>query len=344
MDDLRDHIKSPEDDGAADVHGQPAAASPADDARSRAERTGRVRQYILEELGFDLVGFAPAGRMEQEGVRYEEWLARGFHGSMEWMERNVERRVDIREILPSAQSVIVVARNYYTPHVHPETTEHAKISRYAWGRDYHNILPKKLKALHRFLQTLNPAAESRWYVDTGPVLEKQWAVRAGLGWMGKHTNVITRSHGSWVFLGVLISSLDFDYTPSIPDFCGSCTRCIDACPTDAIIAPYQLDGTRCISYITIEQKPKEELAPELGASMENWAFGCDICQDVCPWNRFQQNTDEVAFQPREGVLDLTIAQLRDMSDEEFQSRFQGSPVRRATAEGMRRNARGIGGI
>jgi len=310
-------------------------------APAPAERTALVRRYVLEELGFDVVGFAPAGRMEEEGARYGEWIARGFHGSMQWMERNIERRIDIREILPSARSVIVVARNYYTSHHHAEVPGRAKISRYAWGRDYHNVLPRKLKRLHGFLQTLVPDAESRWYVDTGPVLEKQWAVRAGIGWMGKHTNVITRGLGSWVFLGVLVSSLEFEYTPTIPDFCGSCTRCIDACPTDAIIAPYQLDGTRCISYITIEQKPKDELPVELGERMESWAFGCDICQDVCPWNRFQQPTDEPAFEPRPGVLDLTIAQLREMSDEEFQERFQGSPVRRATPEGMRRNARGI---
>jgi epoxyqueuosine reductase len=304
--------------------------------------TFELRRFILDELGFDLVAFAPASRMEEEGARYEEWLLKGYNGSMGWMERNVDRRRDVREILPSARSVIVVARNYYTPHQHPADPGHAKISRYAWGRDYHNILPKKLKALHRHIQTLVPDAESRWYVDTGPVLEKQWAVRAGLGWMGKHTNVITRELGSWVFLGVLISSLDLDYTPSIPDFCGTCTRCIDACPTDAIIAPYQLDATRCISYITIEQRPKPELDPALAARFGNWAYGCDICQEVCPWNRFQQPTDEPDFQPRPGTLDLTIDDLRTMTDEEFAARFQGSPVRRATAEGMRRNARGIG--
>jgi epoxyqueuosine reductase len=260
---------------------------------------------------------------------------------MEWLERNGERRRDVRAILPSARTVIVVARNYYTPHEHPDDDEHARISRYAWGRDYHNILPKKLKQLHRYLQSRVPGAESRWYVDTGPVLEKSWAVRAGLGWMGKHTNVITRELGSWVFLGVLISSVELQYGEPIADYCGECTRCIDACPTDAIFAPYQLDATRCISYITIEQKPKLEIPDALAPRMENWAFGCDICQDVCPWNRFQRPTDEPGFEPREGVLDLTIRELSEMPDEEFAARFQGSPVRRATAEGMRRNARGL---
>lgn len=287
------------------------------------------------------MGFAPAERMEREADLFQEWLGRGHHGTMEWIARNNDKRRDVRQILPSARSVIVVARNYYTPHQHSSQPDHAKISRYAWGRDYHNILPKKLKQLHRYIQTLEPNAESRWYVDTGPILEKQWAVRAGLGWMGKHTNIINRGMGSWLFLGVLISSLELEYDSPIGDFCGSCTRCLDACPTNAFPQPYLLDATRCISYVTIEQLPKEEIPTEYGQQMENWVFGCDICQQVCPWNRFQQPTTEPDFQPRPGVLDLTVEQVRAMSDEEFQERFQGSPVRRAKAEGFRRNGRGI---
>ena len=306
-------------------------------------RTASVRRFLLEELGFDLVGFARAEPMEREGALLEEWLGAGSHGSMEWLSRNIAKRIDVREILPSARSVIVVARNYYTPHLHADDPGHARISRYAWGRDYHNLRPKKLKKLAAHIAGLVPEAEARWYVDTGPVLEKQWAVRAGLGWMGKHTNVITRELGSWVFLGVVISSVEFEYDGPIPDFCGDCTRCIDACPTDAIVAPYRLDAVRCISYITIEQKPKEELPADLAGKFENWAFGCDICQEVCPWNRFQQPTDEPDFQPRPGLLDITIDDLRLISDEEFERRFQGSPVRRATAEGIRRNARGLKG-
>jgi epoxyqueuosine reductase len=292
-------------------------------------------------LGFDLVGIAPAERMLEEGVRLEEWLARGYHGSMEWLERNVDKRVDVTKILPGARSVIVVARNYYTPHRHSDARDAAKVSRYAWGRDYHKILPKKLRAIEEYLRTLDPTVESRSYVDTGPILEKQWAVRAGLGWMGKHSNVITRELGSWVFLGVVITTLELDVDEPIPDFCGTCTRCIDACPTDAIVAPYVVDGSRCISYVTIEEKPKRELTAEEGERLENWVFGCDICQDVCPWNRFEQPTDEPAFQPRPGVLELTVDSLRGMSDEEFLARFAGSPVMRAKAEGMRRNARAV---
>lgn len=308
-----------------------------------AERTEGVRRFVLDELRFDLVAFAPVRTLQEEGAHFEEWLARGNHGSMDYMARNVEKRIDIREILPSARTVIVLARNYYTPYHHSARPAHAKVSRYAWGTDYHRILPKRLKRLHRYLQTLDPAAESRWYVDTGPVLEKAWAVRAGLGWMGKHTNVITRSHGSWVFLGVLISSLELAWDHPIADYCGTCTRCIDACPTDAITEPYVVDATRCISFVTIEERPKLEIDPALGARFDNWAFGCDICQDVCPWNRFQRPTDEEAFQPRPGILDLLVEDVVRMSDEEFAERFQGSPVKRATAEGLRRNARGLAG-
>jgi epoxyqueuosine reductase len=308
-----------------------------------AELTDAVRRFVLDELGFDLVAFAPADPMEAEGALYAEWLARGYHGSMDYLARNLEKRIDVRGILPSARSVIVVARNYYTPHDRPDLPGTAKVSRYAWGTDYHRILPKRLKKLHRYLQSLDPAADSRWYVDTGPVMEKEWAVRAGLGWMGKHSNVITRSHGSWLFLGVLISSLDFETALPIADFCGSCTRCIDACPTGAIVQPYVVDATRCISYVTIEEKPKSEIDPGLGRSFDRWVFGCDVCQDVCPWNRFERPTDEAAFEPRPGVLDLTIEQVASMSDEEFAGRFQGSPVKRATAEGFRRNGRGVRG-
>lgn len=308
----------------------------------RNQLTQAIRDHALEALGFDLVGIAPIEEMQEEGARLGEWLGRSYHGSMAWLEREPEKRGDPRRLLPSARSMIVFAKNYYTPHEHSENPEHAKISRYAWGRDYHRILPKKLRKLHRFILEHAPHAENRWYVDTGPVMEKAWAVRAGIGWMGKHTNVITRTHGSWLFLGTMISSLELDYDQPITDFCGSCTRCIDACPTNAIVAPYLLDGTRCISYVTIEEQPKEELLPERAGKFDGWVFGCDICQDVCPWNKFQQPTDEEDFEPRPGRLDLTFKEILAMSDQEFEERFRGSPVMRAKAEGLRRNARGVG--
>ena len=222
-----------------------------------------IRQWGLE-LGFDRVGFARAERLDAEGVRFEEWLAAGRHGSMAWLARDPARRIDPQEILPGARSVIVVAKNYYTPIEHSDSPEHGKVSRYAWGRDYHRILPKKLKKLHRLIiEHLDPEAENRWYVDAGPPMEKAWAVRAGLGWMGKHTNVITRTHGSWVFLGVMFTTLEIEPDDPIPDFCGSCTRCIDACPTDAITAPYELDARRCISYLTIELPGTSRFRPNI---------------------------------------------------------------------------------
>jgi len=302
-----------------------------------------ILDHATSTLAFDLVAVAPAERLDEEGVRLEEWLAAGRHGSMEWMARDPDRRIDVRRLLPEARSVVVVAKNYYTPHHYSDRPDIAKVSRYAWGRDYHNILPKRLKRLASFISEHDPAAESRWYVDAGPVMEKAWAVRAGLGWLGKHTNVISRTHGSWIFLGALITTAEFDhYTPSIPDFCGECTACIDACPTDAIVAPYQLDANLCISYVTIEQKPKEEIPDSLARNLEGWAFGCDICQDVCPWNSFQQPTDEIDFQPRAGITDLSIDELASMTADEFARRFEGSPVRRATLAGIQRNARALG--
>lgn len=303
-----------------------------------------THDHATSALGFDLVGIAPAERLEEEGARLEEWLAAGRHGSMEWMARDPERRIDARRLLPGARSVVVVAKNYYTPRRYAERPDVAKVSRYAWGRDYHNILPKRLKRLAAFIAGQEPGAESRWHVDAGPVMEKAWAVRAGIGWLGKHTNVITRSLGSWVFLGALITSAEFDrYTSPIPDFCGECTACVDACPTDAIIAPYQLDANLCISYVTIEQKPKEEIPADIAGRMEGWAFGCDICQDVCPWNSFQQPTDEAGFEPRAGMTALTAGEIESMTADQFARRFEGSPVRRATHAGMLRNARALTG-
>ena len=307
----------------------------------REERTQKIRQFCSEQLDFDLIGVAPADVLTEEGARLEEWLDEGRHGAMAWMARDVTRKIDPSAIVANAQSVVVVAKNYFTPFAHSEDPEHAKISRYAWGRDYHRVLPKRLKKLHRYIiDEIDPSAENRWYVDAGPPMEKAWAVRAGLGWMGKHTNVITRTHGSWVFLGVFITSLDLAIDAPIADFCGSCTACIDACPTDAITAPYELDARRCISYLTIELPRDEPIPTEHRDEMENWVFGCDICQDVCPWNKFEQPTSEGDFAPRPGRLDLTFEKIRAMSEEEFRTTFEGSPVMRAKVEGMKRSGGG----
>ncbi len=288
-------------------------------------------------IGFDKVGIARADRLESESAHLAEWLARGYHASMAWMQRNSEKREDPRSLLPGARSVVAVAMNYYTEHEHSDDPGTGKISRYAWGNDYHAILTKRLEQLLEFISSLDPAARGKVYVDTGPVLEKQWAQRAGIGWEGKHTNVITREFGSWVFLGEIILDLDLEYDQEALDRCGTCTRCIEACPTGAIVEPYVLDSNLCISYLTIEHRGA--IAQELGERFDRWIFGCDICQDVCPWNRkFATPAGEPGFQPREGNLSPRISDFTEMSPQEFEEKFRGSPVRRAKHEGMVRNA------
>lgn len=293
------------------------------------------------ELGITLVGIVPAEALTEEAVRLQEWLTLGYHGKMGYMERTAEKRADPRLLLPSVRSVIATAINYYTPYQHNDDC--AKISRYAWGEDYHDVLGKKLQALLDWIVEINPGAEGLVSVDAGSVMDKAWAVRAGLGWLGKHTNIISRSHGSWLFLGEILVNLELDYDQTrVADHCGSCTRCIDACPTQAIRDPYVVDSRLCIAYATIELKD-EELPEEIANNLGNWIFGCDICQDVCPWNRFSQPTDEAAFEPRPEHLSPDLetleTQLSSMTPEEFKVKYRGSPILRPKLRGMLRNVR-----
>jgi epoxyqueuosine reductase len=289
-------------------------------------------------LGFDKVGIAPAIALTEEGDRLNEWLARGFHGQMSYMARDPQQRADPRLLLPSAKSVVSVALNYFRPEKHVDDPGGAKISRYAWGDDYHDILRDKLKALLEWICEQEPEAEGKICVDSAPMMDKAWAVRAGLGWIGKHTNLITKELGSWVFLGELLVSIELDYDSLIePDHCGKCRACIDACPTEAIIAPYQLDATKCISYGTIESR-EDELPEPIQSNLEGWIFGCDICQDVCPWSRFSKQSEEERFAPREGVVEPNLRELAEMSQEEFSRRFRKSAIKRAKLAGLRRNA------
>jgi epoxyqueuosine reductase len=306
---------------------------------SRAEMSERIRRKG-RHLGFSHVGFARAEKLEREAGLLREWLGRGYQAGMQWMERNIARRIDPREIVEGAESVICLAMNYYTPHAHSEQKTHGKISRYAWGDDYHDVMGERLQELEDWLQREFPGVRTRRYVDTGPVMEKAWAVRAGIGWLGKHSNVITRDRGSWVFLGEVITTLPLDYDDAIDDYCGTCTACIDACPTGAIPEPYVVDSKRCIPYLTIEYRG-EELPSESHGGLGRWVFGCDICQDVCPWNSFAIETGENAFEPREGALQPGLRDLSEISDDEFRARFRGSPVARAKARGLRRNARTV---
>ncbi|HXG37468.1 MAG TPA: tRNA epoxyqueuosine(34) reductase QueG [Bacteroidota bacterium] len=298
----------------------------------------KIKSKALE-LGFAKVGIARAEELTEEGKRLREWLHRGYHATMDWMANNVEKRVDPRTILPNAQSVVCVAMNYYTEGQHSDDPAVGKISRYAWGDDYHLVVTERVRQLSDYIRELEPSANAKVYVDTGPVMDKAWAVRAGIGWLGKHTNVITKEYGSWVFLGEVILDVELEYDQPIADFCGSCTACIEACPTGAIVEPYVLDSNRCISYLTIEHR--EPFPPELASNLQNWVYGCDICQDVCPWNRFQQPTTEAAFQPRAHTIAPRLTELAEMSETEFRERFRKSAVKRTKHQGLVRNAKAV---
>ena len=300
----------------------------------------KIKERALFE-GFNKVGIVGATSLEDEGRRLQEWLARGYHGEMSWMARDVEKRIDPREIFPQARSVVVVALNYYTPQQHQQNPATGKVSRYAWGDDYHDVVKTKLASLLSWIREHEPQAEGKICVDIQPAMDKAWAVRAGLGWIGKHTNVITPEHGSWVFIGELLLNLELDHdTGTVEDHCGTCTLCIDACPTAAITEPYVVDSNKCISYATIELR-----APELPSEIENnlsgWLYGCDICQDVCPWNRFETTTDEARFAPREGNVNAELARILELTPETYAERFRGSAMKRAKLSGLQRNARAL---
>jgi epoxyqueuosine reductase len=288
------------------------------------------------DLGFVKIGIARAEALEDEGAHLQEWLHRGFNASMAWMEKNSEKRTDPRLLVPGAQSVIAVAENYYVPVTHAQSEGEGKISRYAWGDDYHIHATKRIQALLARIKQMAPDEEGRSYVDTGPVMEKAWAARAGVGWQGKHSNLITKEYGSWVFLGTIITTLALEYDEPIGDWCGTCTACIDACPTEAIVEPYVVDAARCISYQTIEHRgPIDE---QLATDFNGWVYGCDICQDVCPWNRFAKATNHAEYEPRQGNVTPSLEELASMTQEEFSRRFSKSAIKRTKLAGMQRNA------
>ena len=298
--------------------------------------TEQIKAKALE-LGFSKVGIAKAEPLLKDGAHLREWLYRGYNASMEWMGENAEKRVDPREIVPGARSVISVAANYYTDAQHQPRDGEGKISRYAWGDDYHILVTARIQKLYDCIKELAPGSAGRYYVDTGPVMDKAWAERAGIGWRGKHTNLITKEFGSWVFLGEIISTLDLAYDTPIEDFCGSCTACLDACPTKAIVEPYVVDSNKCISYLTIEHRG--EIDPSLAPKFEGWVYGCDICQDVCPWNKYQRQTEDKEFLPREGNVTPSLDGLISLTQTEFSERFRKSPVKRTKREGLARNAK-----
>ena len=287
-----------------------------------------------KELGFAKIGISRAERLdERNGL--EEWLAAGFHGEMLWMGRNAGKRLDPRTLLFEARSVISLAANYYTPQSHSKDRRHGRISRYAWGHDYHAVLKERLKSLVEWIGQNHPDARGLYYCDTGPVMDKAWAHKSGLGWIGKHSNLITREVGSWVFLAEVVLNLDLETDAESRNYCGTCHRCLDACPTRAIVAPYVVDARLCISYLTIELRGPipRELRPLIGSRI----FGCDDCQDVCPWNRFATPCDEDRFYPAGGNQVPVLTELMRLTEAQFQERFRNSPVRRAKYAGFLRN-------
>jgi epoxyqueuosine reductase len=305
-----------------------------------ASLTQKIKEKALE-IGFHKVGVARAETLKEEGARFEEWLEKDFHGEMAWLAREPEKRSDPSLIFPGAKSVIVVALNYYTPHEHKNDPQKGKMSRYSWGDDYHDVVKTKLRALLEWIKAAVPGADGKVCVDTAPVMDKAWAVRAGIGWLGKHSNVITTDYGSWVFIGEIIVDFELDYEGEVvPDHCGSCTACLDACPTQAIVAPFLVDSKACLSYATIELR-SSEFSPEIAENLEGWLYGCDICQDVCPWNRFQKPTQEIAFEPRKGETSINLDEILSLSPENYAERFRRTAIKRAKLGGLQRNARAL---
>jgi len=292
-----------------------------------------------KELGFDYCGIAKAQKLNEDAVRLETWLRRGFHGSMQYMEKYFDLRVDPTLLVPGAKSVITLMLNYFPSQQQKNTAP--KISKYAFGKDYHEVIKSKLNNFLFMLQEKIGDIHGRGFVDSAPVLERTWAQRSGLGWIGRNGNLITKQQGSFFFIATLITDLELLYDdPFVKDYCGSCRRCIDACPTNAILDNKVINGSNCISYFTIELK--DMLIPdEMKGKFQNWMFGCDICQDVCPWNRFSKPAAEAAFTPVPEILNLSTKEWENITEETFKNIFKESPLKRAKFKGIQRNLKFI---
>ena len=288
-----------------------------------------------EQLGFMFCGISRAGFLEEEAPRLEKWLKNGMHGEMQYMENHFDKRLDPRLLVDGAKSVISLGINYFTDQEQADPLS-PKISKYAYGNDYHQVIKEKLKQLLAVINEKIGEVNGRVFVDSAPVLDKAWAKKAGLGWIGKNTNLISKKSGSFFFLAELIIDLELEYDiEPATDHCGTCTKCIDSCPTEAIVAPYIVDGSRCISYLTIELK--NEIPQEFKGKMDNWMFGCDICQDVCPWNKFSVLHQQPAFTPYPDLLNLNKRDWEEMTEDVFQKVFKNSAVKRTKFSGLKRN-------
>lgn len=296
-------------------------------------RHTQIVKTEAKRLGFDFCGISKAEFLEEEAPRLEDWLNKNRHGKMDYMANYFDKRLDPRLLVEGAKSVISLLYNYYPEQKQMEGTP--KISKYAYGEDYHIVIKNKLREFHSSLEEKIGKISGRVFTDSAPVLDKAWAKKSGLGWIGKNSNLINKEQGSFFFIAELIVDLELEYDGPIADYCGTCTRCIDACPTDAIVAPYIVDGSKCISYLTIELK--ENIPSEFKGKMDNWAFGCDVCQDVCPWNRFSKPHSEPLFKNNNGLLDYSSDQWHEMTEEVFSSMFKNSAVKRTKFKGLKRN-------
>jgi epoxyqueuosine reductase len=297
------------------------------------KNTSIVKQEAAR-LGFDFCSISKARFLSEEAPKFENWLNQNYHGNMAYMANYFDKRLDPRLLVPGAKSVISLMINYF-----PEKTQvHAdapKISKYAYGSDYHEVIKSKLNELVESLRQKVGDIDGRAFVDSAPVMDKAWAKNSGMGWMGKNTNIINKNSGSFFFIAELICDLELEPDNTIKDYCGTCTKCLDACPTDALFAPYQIDASKCISYLTIELK--DEIPNSFKGQMENWAFGCDICQDVCPWNRFSKPHNHAALTPNESLLNMTQKEWFEITEDVFQNLFRKSAVKRAKYKGLKRN-------
>lgn len=286
-----------------------------------------------KRLGFLLCGISKAGFLEEEAPRLENWLNNQMHGQMSYMENHFDKRLNPTLLVDGAKSVISLLLNYY-PSEH-QNKDSYKISKYAYGQDYHHVIKEKLKELLHFIQTEIGEVSGRAFVDSAPVLDKAWAAKSGLGWVGKNSNLITQKVGSFYFIAELIIDLELEYDTPTTDHCGSCTACLDACPTEAIVAPFVVDGSKCISYFTIELK--DNLPQEMKGKFDDWMFGCDVCQDVCPWNRFSKPHNEPLFQANSDILNFSKSDWEEITVDTFQKVFKNSAVKRTKYQGLLRN-------
>lgn len=286
-----------------------------------------------KRLGFLSCGISKAGFLEEEAPRLENWLNNNMNGQMSYMENHFDKRLNPTLLVDDAKSVISLLLNYYPSELQNEDSY--KISKYAYGQDYHQVIKEKLKELLHFIQTEIGEVSGRAFVDSAPVLDKAWAAKSGLGWVGKNSNLITQKVGSFYFIAELIIDLELDYDTPTTDHCGSCTACLDACPTEAIVAPYVVDGSKCISYFTIELK--DNLPQEMKGKFDDWMFGCDVCQDVCPWNRFSKPHNELLFQANSDILNFSKSDWEEITVDTFQKVFKNSAVKRTKYDGLLRN-------